>query len=71
MWESTDAGAHWSSIGDTLPTQVIGAIGWSSANGGTLIAGSGDNANGRYSPTDGDVPLRVWLREHSPGDATS
>ena len=49
VWESRDAGAHWSTIGDGLPTQVIGAIAWSTANGGTLIAGSGDNATGRYS----------------------
>lgn len=27
------------------------------------ILGEGVNANGRYSPTDADVPLRVWLRE--------
>jgi ectoine hydroxylase len=24
------------------------------------------NANGYYTPTDADVPLRVWLREHAP-----
>jgi ectoine hydroxylase-related dioxygenase (phytanoyl-CoA dioxygenase family) len=28
------------------------------------------NANGRYSPTDEDVPLRGWLQEHSPDAAT-
>ena len=27
------------------------------------------NANGHFSPTDEDVPLRMWLREHSPADA--
>ncbi|MFN2583010.1 MAG: WD40/YVTN/BNR-like repeat-containing protein, partial [Candidatus Dormibacteria bacterium] len=48
VWQSSD-GTNWSSIGDNLPTQVIGAIAWSSADGGTLIAGSGDNATGRYS----------------------
>ncbi|MGW0227181.1 phytanoyl-CoA dioxygenase family protein [Actinopolymorpha singaporensis] len=26
------------------------------------------NANGHYSPTDEDVPLRGWLKEHSPQD---
>jgi hypothetical protein len=52
VWESRDSGAHWVSIGDGLPTQVIGAIAWSPASGGTLFAGSGDNATGRYS-TDG------------------
>lgn len=33
------------------------------------ILGWGVNANGFYSPTDEDVPLRVWLREHSPDEA--
>ena len=33
------------------------------------LLGAGTNANGYYSPTDEDVPLRVWLREHSPADA--
>lgn len=33
------------------------------------LLGDGVNCNGRYSPTDDDVPLRVWLREHSPGQA--
>jgi hypothetical protein len=33
------------------------------------LLGDGVNANGRYSPTDADVPLRVWLREHCPEDA--
>jgi len=27
------------------------------------------NANGHYTPTDEDVPLRTWLREHSPEEA--
>lgn len=33
------------------------------------ILGDGVNANGHFSPTDADVPLRVWLREHCPEDA--
>ena len=33
------------------------------------LLGDGVNANGYYSPTDADVPLRVWLREHSPAAA--
>ena len=33
------------------------------------MLGWGVNANGFYSPTDADVPLRVWLREHSPDEA--
>jgi hypothetical protein len=33
------------------------------------LLGWGVNANGFYSPTDEDVPLRGWLREHSPAEA--
>lgn len=33
------------------------------------MLGWGLNANGFYTPTDEDVPLRVWLREHSPEEA--
>ena len=33
------------------------------------ILGGGLNCNGHYMPQDGDVPLRVWLREHRPEDA--
>jgi len=32
------------------------------------LLGAGTNANGYYSPADEDVPLRTWLREHSPAD---
>ncbi len=33
------------------------------------LLGWGVNCNGYYTPTDEDVPLRVWLREHSPEEA--
>jgi len=33
------------------------------------MLGWGVNANGFYTPTDADVPLRVWLRENSPSEA--
>lgn len=33
------------------------------------ILGDGVNANGHFTPTDDDVPLRVWLREHQPDAA--
>ncbi|MEI6431380.1 MAG: phytanoyl-CoA dioxygenase family protein [bacterium] len=33
------------------------------------LLGWGVNCNGFYSPTDEDVPLRGWLREHSPDEA--
>lgn len=34
------------------------------------LLGDGVNCNGHYTPSDADVPLRVWLREHSPDEAT-
>jgi ectoine hydroxylase len=30
------------------------------------LLGAGTNCNGYYSPTDADVPLRTWLKEHQP-----
>lgn len=30
------------------------------------LLGDGVNANGFYTPTDADVPLKVWLEEHAP-----
>lgn len=32
------------------------------------LLGYGPSCNGFYSPTDVDVPLRVWLQQHSPDD---
>ena len=46
VWMSTDGGASWRSIGDGLPSQVVGAVGWSPANGGTVLAVSGDPSFG-------------------------
>ena len=33
------------------------------------MLGWGVNCNGHFTPTDDDVPLRGWLREHSPDEA--
>jgi hypothetical protein len=33
------------------------------------LLGDGRSANGVYDPTDDDVPLRGWLREHHPPSA--
>ncbi|MGI8864677.1 MAG: hypothetical protein ACR2JH_09820 [Solirubrobacteraceae bacterium] len=49
VWESDDLGASWRSIGAGLPTQITGAVGYSSARGGTIIAATGDNAFGGYT----------------------
>jgi hypothetical protein len=51
IWLSENLGETWRSIGDALPSQIIGAVAWSPANGGTLIALSGDPALGSYTYT--------------------
>ena len=33
------------------------------------ILGDGLSNNGTYDPADGDVPLRAWLKQHSPAEA--
>ncbi len=45
VWESVDGGTTWRSIGDNLPTQVIGALAYD-APLHRIIAGSGDNSFG-------------------------
>ena len=44
VWMTVNSGSSWVSIGDNLPTQTVGAIAWTPAGGGTLLAGTGDNA---------------------------
>jgi hypothetical protein len=44
LWKSTDTGKSWTSIGDNLPIGSMGAVGWTPAKGGTLIAATGDMA---------------------------
>ncbi len=46
IWETADSGASWRSIGDALPTQAMGSVGFSKASGGTIIAATGDSAVG-------------------------
>jgi hypothetical protein len=45
VFETTDAGATWHSIGDGLPTQVVGAIAYDAPTH-TLLVGTGDNSFG-------------------------
>jgi hypothetical protein len=45
VFESTNSGATWHSIGDGLPTQVVGAIAYDTPLG-RLLVGSGDNSFG-------------------------
>ena len=42
IWLSENQGQSWRSIGDSLPSQVVGAVAWTSANGGTIVTVSGD-----------------------------
>jgi hypothetical protein len=46
VWRSDDVGASWTSIGDNLPSQIVGSVAWSTAGGGTLLALTGDGAFG-------------------------
>ncbi len=45
VWETTDGGGTWHSVGDGLPTQVVGAIAYD-APLHTLLVGTGDNSFG-------------------------
>ena len=42
VWISEDNGDSWKSIGDKLPSQIIGAVAWTPAGGGTVVAGGGE-----------------------------
>ena len=57
VWESGDMGKTWRSIGDGLPVQAIGSLGYSSAQGGTVIAVTGDDVFGGGGTFAG---LGVW-----------
>jgi hypothetical protein len=46
IWLSENLGDSWRSIGDNLPSQIVGAVGWTPANGGTVVAISGDGTYG-------------------------
>jgi hypothetical protein len=46
VWMSTDRAKTWRSVGDRLPSQVNGAVGWTTAGGGTLVLASGEPTAG-------------------------
>ena len=71
VWASGNKGQSWHSIGDSLPTQTVGSIAYSPAQGGTLIAVTGDNAFG--GDTYGGLGVyrstnngRTWQRAKGP-----
>ncbi|MEA2497650.1 MAG: hypothetical protein QOH26_55 [Actinomycetota bacterium] len=49
VWKSRNFGKKWKSVGNSLPTQIVGSVGYSPARGGTLIVATGDNAFGGTS----------------------
>lgn len=49
IWTSRDKGDNWRPIGDSLPTQVVGSVGWTPASGGRIIALTGEPTFGHYS----------------------
>jgi hypothetical protein len=61
VWRSDDQGESWVSIGDRLPTQVVGSVAYTPAGSGAILALTGDGsfgANsyegmGAYRSTDG------------------
>jgi photosystem II stability/assembly factor-like uncharacterized protein len=46
VWKTANMGQSWQSAGDGLPTQVVSAVAWSPAKGGTLLVLTGDDAFG-------------------------
>ncbi len=51
IWRSDDLGAHWRQATGNLPTTVTGAVGWSRARGGTLLALTGEPTFGSSAYT--------------------
>ncbi len=59
-------GYRWIRTKDDMTVQDL----WSQCDAiQKQLLGYGLSCNGFYSPTDDDVPLRVWLRQHSPYEA--
>lgn len=42
IWMSKDLGENWVSIGESLPSQIVGGVAWTPAKGGTLVVVSGE-----------------------------
>jgi hypothetical protein len=75
LFLSKDYGAHWTAIGDTLPTTNVGSVGWTTADGGTLVVVTGDGSFGANSLEGAGVYRstnlgRSWTRaKGAPSDA--
>lgn len=51
VWRSDDLAKTWTNATGDLPTSVTGAVGWTPANGGTLLALTGEPTFGSYAFT--------------------
>lgn len=75
LFLSNDYGAHWTAIGDTLPTTNVGSVGYTTANGGTLVVVTGDGSFGANSLEGAGVYVsrnlgKSWTRaKGAPSDA--
>ncbi|MDP3858782.1 MAG: PKD domain-containing protein [Stagnimonas sp.] len=49
VWMSTDLGDNWTSVGNGLPSQTVGAVAWTPAAGGSLLALGGEPSMGGYN----------------------
>lgn len=59
-------GYRWIRVKDDMTVSEL----WSSSDPiRRQLLGHGVNANGHYTPSEDDVPLRSWLREHDPAAA--
>ena len=78
MWVADEKAGFddWRSIGDTLPTQAVGGIDFSPADGGTVIVSTGDNVFGGggtfaglgvFRTTDGGAQLAARERRAGRG----
>ncbi len=46
VWVSEDLGESWRSIGDSLESQILGAVAWTSAGGGRVLVIGGEHLHG-------------------------
>ena len=60
VWRSRDLGAHWTSIGNKLPSQPVGSVAYTRAGSrqGTIIVVTG---NDTYGGGTGSYGLGVWF----------
>ena len=49
LWMSENLGQTWRSIGDSMPSQILGAVAWTPAGGGRLLVVSGEHTGGGNS----------------------